>query len=76
MERAPERFIVNKDPKNCEPCYFLQNRGFVPYRCSRLEQPIYQIDSCITGPMIQKPKTMDDVINIGNALMAENRQTK
>mgnify|MGYP001590764216 FL=1 len=72
-----ERFVVGKDPKNCEPCYFLNNKhSFVPLRCMRLDQPIYQIDTCLTGPMIQKPKTIDEIMKIGNTLLVENREKK
>ena len=60
--------------QDCNGCYFFKKEGSIPPRCSRLGQPLYLIENCLTGPMIQKPKNIDDVIKIGNALIAENRK--
>ena len=47
-----ERFLVDKDPKNCITCDFLKiDAGFSI--CQRLDKPIYQVDICMTGPMKQ-----------------------
>lgn len=52
MERL--RYEINKDPKKCGNCDFLNKPGpDVPFNCTRLNQPIYLTDYCSTGPMRQ-----------------------
>ena len=55
--------------KNCYGCDFLKKPNNVPANCERLDKPIYQVKDCSTGPMIQRPKTIAEVIVLGNQII-------
>ena len=57
--------------KNCGDCYFLKKHANIPSDCERYDKPIYQVKFCSTGPMIQRPKTIDEVIALGNQIIFE-----
>ena len=63
-----ERYIVGKDEKNCFGCFFLDDKGFMPPTCTKLDQPIYQIDVCRSGRMVQLPKDAGEALIMAQKL--------
>lgn len=58
-----------ENEQNCQDCFFLRKANNVPASCERLDKPIYQVKDCSTGPMIQRPKTINEVITLGNQII-------